>query len=87
MAPPNSLEKPPMSKLPDTQYAVLLKCVNATRRGRNFVPTGSDFKRAHALVRRGLLAPVHGRRGEGEEWFLPTQEAETLFPKTEPLRL
>ena len=53
----------------NTQYHVLLECTRATERGFNYVPTGADFKRAKALVRRGLLEPVHGRKGEGEEWF------------------
>lgn len=56
-------------RLPDTHYAVLLECKRYEYRGWNFAPTGADYKRARALVRRGLLEPTHGRKGEGVEHF------------------
>lgn len=56
-------------RMTNTQYTVLLDCQRITGRGLKFIPTGADFKRAKVLVRRGLLEPVHGRKGEGEEEF------------------
>jgi hypothetical protein len=66
--------------IPFTQLDVLSKCVRDDARGLLYCPRGSDYKRAHALMRRGLIEPVHGRKGEGEEQFRPTAAGKALYP-------
>jgi hypothetical protein len=67
-------------KISLTQLAVLGKCAMHDAKGNLYCPVGADFKRAHALVRLGLIEPIHGRKGEGEEQFRPTEEGKELFP-------
>lgn len=64
------------SNIPFTQLDVLSQCVREDARGLPFCPKGADAKRAHALVRRGLIEVI----GHVEDHFRPTAAGRALYP-------
>ena len=63
-----------MTTVPFTQLECLFSCALAANKGQLWAPVGKDYRRAHALLRRGLIEPLHGRKGEGIEHYKLTAD-------------